>query len=806
MDSVLPSVPRHASRNGHPAELSIQKIYQAREIKEDKPLNPKQTKTAEQQLEILSRGTKDFIGRDLLLKKLKSGQILKVKAGFDPSRPDLHLGHSLLINKLRQFQELGHDVIFVVGDWTACIGDPSGQNKTRPALKFEESRKNAQSYKDQACKKNFTFRPHHASRSGHPAELSIQPDFNKDSEKIFNFFKRLDPQKTKIVFNSEWFEKLSLRDFVLKIASKHTLARQLERDDFKKRFKENQAIALHELFYPLLQAYDSVKLEADVEIGGTDQLFNLLLGRQLQESLGQAPQTILTLPLLEGLGSVSKDNWNITGADKMSKSLGNAISFTDSPKDMYGKIMSLSDKLLVRWWNLFTDWGEENKINSFDSDYINFKAKKEELAWLLVCSFYGDNKANKEQETFKKERTEKKIPEDMPEKLHILPQDISQDKAGNLLLDELLIRWRNLSIETVKAGQTIKEKEIFTREPSEKSITEEGMGRVFSNTGVDQNIELVDLLLKLKLVSSKSEARRKILEEAVRILEYKINNSKEESKEKSLKMQSNENINISRNQMKKFIKPNEKLSIQRNQEVIVSVGKRNFGRFNAWIYVDDLKVFKLYKELQKIKEKLSKDLSEEEDFKKAGISSKSIKGKLEKYMKIDKYMGLDKYIKFGAYMSIAVDISEQSKKIFQKYKEHSILDIEKAIEKKKIENKNNFKEKKENQEVQWDYIHDLKVYLVYRKIKEAGDENKILKELFQRGFFKGYVSEDSIKKKMVSIKMKIANYRYLDNKGGLSHVSKQSKEIYEKYKGYSIAELEEEIKRLETEKPNKGKG
>ena len=437
-----------------------------------KTLSPKE------QLEILSSGTKDFIGKEEFLKKLKTGRPLKIKAGFDPSRPDLHLGHSLLINKLRQFQELGHEVIFVVGDWTACIGDPSGQNKTRPPLTFEESQKNAQTYKEQACKKNFT----------------TNKELSKESQKVFHFFKRLDLKKTKIVFNSNWFnESLSLRDFILNIASKHTLARQLEREDFKKRFKNNQRIALHELFYPLLQAYDSVELKADVEIGGTDQLFNLLLGRQLQESSGQSPQAILTLPLLKGLGAKvdsqknlydkilawfrkiikTKDNknWNIAGADKMSKSLNNAISFNESSKDMYGKVMSLSDELLANWWTVFTGGiqKDEDQLNKlFKAKKIHPKARKEELAWLIVCSFYGEDQANKEKYSFEGDRSKKMIPEDTPEEPDILPPDRKQE-----------------------------------------------------------NIALPDLLLKIGLVSSKSEARRKIMEGAVRILEDNIKKIKQ---------------------------------------------------------------------------------------------------------------------------------------------------------------------------------------------------------------------------------------------------------------------------------------
>ena len=438
----------------------------------------------EEQYQTLSHGTIDLIDKDEFLKKLQSKKKLKIKAGFDPSRPDIHLGHSLLINKLRQFQELGHEVVFVVGDWTACIGDPSGQNKTRPALSFEESQRNAKTYKEQATKKNFE-----AGRA-----------LTADSQKVFSFFKRLDFEKTKIVSNSDWLNSLSLRDFILKTASQFTLARQLERDDFKKRFKANQPISLHELFYPILQAYDSVELKADVEIGGTDQLFNLLLGRQLQEGSGQEPQVVLTLPLLEGLDvkKISEENWNLKTGQKMSKSLGNAIGFNDSPKDMYGKVMSISDELLIRWWNLFTE-GEINLKELFKSKKAHPKDKKAELAWLLVCSFYGEEQADKEQETFRKERSEKALPENIPEHQ---PHSLSKEK------------------------------------------------------------ELTELLVDSGLCRSKSEARRKILEGAVRILEK-------------------ETATAGRDEMKKIKEPQHKIKLQKGQEFVIAVGKRNFRRISV---------------------------------------------------------------------------------------------------------------------------------------------------------------------------------------------------------------------------------
>lgn len=370
-----------------------------------KNTNPSST-AAEEQLTALFSNVqmeeklKKSMGRELI-EKLKKGNPLIIKAGFDPSRPDLHLGHSLVINKLRQFQEFGHEVIFVVGDWTACIGDPSGQNKTRPLISVSEVEKNASSYIEQATRKNF----------------KTKKTLSEDEERILSFFKRLDPEKTKWVYNSKWLDQISLRDFIISISSKFTVARQLERDDFSLRYKGGKPIGLHEFFYPVLQAYDSVELKADVEIGGTDQLFNLLLGRELQEKDGQSPQVVLTLPLLEGLDTkkVNETNWNIEGGQKMSKSLGNAICFNDSPKDIYGKVMSVSDQLLIKWWNIFTE-GKVNLADIFAKENINPKLKKEELAWLLVCSFYGEEQANQTQSEFTRVFSNRELPSNIPEK------------------------------------------------------------------------------------------------------------------------------------------------------------------------------------------------------------------------------------------------------------------------------------------------------------------------------------------------------------------------------------------------------
>ena len=263
--------------------------------------------TAEEQLAELKRGTAEILLESELLTKLRRGQPLRVKAGFDPTAPDLHLGHTVLINKMRRFQEFGHEVLFLIGDFTGLIGDPSGRNATRPALTAEEVQANATTYQQQ-------------------------------------IFKILDPQKTRIVFNSHWMNEMSSVGLI-RLAAKHTVARMLERDDFAKRYKGGQPIAIHEFLYPLVQGYDSVALKADVELGGTDQKFNLLVGRQLQEAFGQEPQVVITMPLLEGLD----------GVNKMSKSLGNYIGSRPSPPDdMFGKLMSISDELMWRYFDLLS--------------------------------------------------------------------------------------------------------------------------------------------------------------------------------------------------------------------------------------------------------------------------------------------------------------------------------------------------------------------------------------------------------------------------------------------------------------------
>ena len=262
--------------------------------------------TVEDALALVRRGTEEIIQESELVERLKRGKPLKIKAGFDPTAPDLHLGHTVLINKLRQFQDLGHEVIFLIGDFTGMIGDPTGKSVTRPPLSREDVLRNAASYKEQV-------------------------------------FKILDPAKTRVVFNSEWMDKLGAAEMI-RLAGQYTVARMLERDDFSKRFKGEQPIAIHEFLYPLVQGYDSVALEADVELGGTDQKFNLLMGRTLQKAYGQTPQICITLPILEGLD----------GVQKMSKSLGNYIGVSDAPGEMYRKVLSIPDQLVWRYFELLS--------------------------------------------------------------------------------------------------------------------------------------------------------------------------------------------------------------------------------------------------------------------------------------------------------------------------------------------------------------------------------------------------------------------------------------------------------------------
>jgi tyrosyl-tRNA synthetase len=318
----------------------------------------------EEQLGIIKRGVVEIIEEEELLKKLKEGRPLRIKAGFDPTAPDLHLGHTVLLQKLRQFQQLGHEVYFVIGDFTAMIGDPTGRSETRPPLSREEVLENAKTYEHQV-------------------------------------FKILDPEKTNIVFNSTWLSELGTEG-IIKLAGKYTVARMLERDDFSKRFKEGVPIYIHEFIYPLLQGYDSVFLKADVELGGTDQKFNLLVGRDLQRAFGQEPQVCITLPLLVGLD----------GVRKMSKSYQNYVAIQEEPESMFGKIMSISDDLMWDYYTLLTDYTEE-EIENFKKNLHPMDAKKK-LAHFIVERFHGKEQADKALEFFVKTFSEREFPEDAP--------------------------------------------------------------------------------------------------------------------------------------------------------------------------------------------------------------------------------------------------------------------------------------------------------------------------------------------------------------------------------------------------------
>jgi tyrosyl-tRNA synthetase len=323
-------------------------------------------------LNLIKRGIDELIGEDELLAKLKSKKQLIVKAGFDPTAPDLHLGHTVLINKLRHFQQLGHQIIFLIGDFTGMIGDPSGKNKTRPPLDKTDIDENAKSYKTQ-------------------------------------IFKILDSKLTDVRFNSEWSKKLGAEG-VIKLASQYNLARMLERDDFNKRYKSNQSIALHELLYPLIQANDSITLHADVELGGTDQKFNLLVGRDLQRAFGQEPQVVITVPILEGLD----------GKNKMSKSLDNYVGIDESPNEMFGKIMSISDELMWRWFDLlsFKSSDEINALKSQQDNGRNPRDIKIELAKELIARFHDEKSANDAESNFIDQFQKKNIPDDIEEILH----------------------------------------------------------------------------------------------------------------------------------------------------------------------------------------------------------------------------------------------------------------------------------------------------------------------------------------------------------------------------------------------------
>lgn len=317
----------------------------------------------------LKRGVDEILSEQDLIEKLKENSPLRVKLGADPTAPDIHLGHTVVLNKLRQFQQFGHEVIFLIGDFTGMVGDPSGKNTTRPPLSREDVLRNAETYKQQ-------------------------------------IYKILDPQKTRIVFNSDWLGKLGTEGMI-RLASNYTVARMLECDDFKKRFTNNQSIAIHEFIYPLLQGHDSVALEADVELGGTDQKFNLLVGRELQKSAGQKPQVAITLPLLVGLD----------GEKKMSKSLGNYIGVTEAPGEMFGKIMSISDDLMWDWYNLLS-FRPLTEIAQLKEDVANGKNPRDVkilLAKEIIARFHDEAAADAAEQEFINRFQKGAMPDEMPE-------------------------------------------------------------------------------------------------------------------------------------------------------------------------------------------------------------------------------------------------------------------------------------------------------------------------------------------------------------------------------------------------------
>jgi tyrosyl-tRNA synthetase len=322
----------------------------------------------QQQLEEIRRGSSELLVEAELVKKLSRGKPLRIKAGFDPTAPDLHLGHTVLINKMRQFQQFGHEVVFLIGDFTGLIGDPTGRNATRPRLTPEDVQSNARTYQEQ-------------------------------------IFKILDPALTVIEFNSKWLSNMPLPKFV-EVAAQYTVARMLERDDFAKRYKAGQPISVHEFFYPLAQGYDSVALRADVELGGTDQKFNLLVGRQLQEAYGQEPQCVLTMPLLEGLD----------GVNKMSKSLGNYVGIAEAPDAQFGKLMSVSDELMWRYFELlsFRPLKEIAALRQSIAEGRNPRDVKFELAKEIVGRFHGFEAAERAQGEFIARFSQKSLPTDLP--------------------------------------------------------------------------------------------------------------------------------------------------------------------------------------------------------------------------------------------------------------------------------------------------------------------------------------------------------------------------------------------------------
>ncbi len=359
----------------------------------------------EESLKLIKRGAVDLLLEEELSERLKTGQPLRVKAGFDPTAPDLHLGHTVLINKLRQFQDLGHHVMFLIGDFTGMIGDPTGKNITRKPLTREEILANSETYREQV-------------------------------------FKILDPDRTEVLFNSAWFDRMTPADFI-HLAAKHTVARMLERDDFGKRYASGQSIALHEFLYPLVQGYDSVAMRADVELGGTDQKFNLLVGRELQKHYGQPPQIVLTMPILEGLD----------GVQKMSKSLGNYVGIRDEPNEMFGKLMSISDDLMWRYFELLSfhpiseiaEWRQQ-----VDHERLNPRDVKFKLAEELVARFHNVEAGRHALAAFIERFQKGALPEDLVE-VQVQSRD-GRLPIANLLKESGLVASTSEALRLIQQG------------------------------------------------------------------------------------------------------------------------------------------------------------------------------------------------------------------------------------------------------------------------------------------------------------------------------------------------------------------
>jgi tyrosyl-tRNA synthetase len=395
--------------------------------------------TIDEQISLIERGTVDVVSREDMVRKLKKSSEtrvpLKIKTGFDPTAPDLHLGHTVLIQKMKHFQDLGHDINFLIGDFTGMIGDPTGKSETRKPLTLDDVEKNAETYKEQ-------------------------------------IFKVLDPEKTTVVFNSTWLGKLTSYDMI-KLASQLTVARMLEREDFRVRFENQKPISIHEFLYPLIQGYDSVAMEADVELGGTDQLFNLLMGRDLQRSWNQEPQVVITMPLLEGLD----------GVNKMSKSLGNYIGITETADDIYGKVLSISDTLMFRYYELLSDLSAaeiEVLAQDIQEGRRHPKDVKKMLARELTSRFYGDEDSVRAEESFEQVFKHRKLPDNIPE-LHLKAAD------GEIWLPKLLVE-AGLTGSTSEARRMIKQQAVslnsekicdteFSVQPEEEVLIKVGKRR-----------------------------------------------------------------------------------------------------------------------------------------------------------------------------------------------------------------------------------------------------------------------------------------------------------------------------------------